>query len=671
MTDLAPASAAVMPPATSPSAAADELFVGPGEMRALHRAKDWSATSLGPVERWPISLRTVARAVLAARQPCFLFWGRDLVQLFNDAYRPILGDDGRHVQALGANGAEFWAENWAILGPEIAGVMAGGEATWHEDRLVPILRNGQLEEAYGTYGYSAVHDDAGAIAGVLVLCQETTRRVRAERAYAEQTRAMLAAQGQAARFLEQVADAYLAMDAEFRIITVNAAAERFLGAPRASFIGRTHWEAFPETVGSVIEAPYHRAMRDRVHVHLDTPYVGDGLDVHVEIDAYPTDDGGLALFWRDVTAQVRAREQLAAAETQLRMFADAIPTLAWTARADGYIDWYNAQWYAYTGTTPREMEGWGWQAVHDPAVLPGIMTRWQASIATGEPFEMTFPLRGADGTFQSFLTRSVPARDADGTVLRWFGTNTNIEAEQQLRRAAEDANRAKSEFLAVMSHELRTPLNAIDGYAELIELGIRGPVSPEQRQDLARIRKSQRHLLGLINGVLNYAQVEAGATYYEIDAVSVDEVLTMCESLTLPQARRASLTLQHTPCDPALLVRADREKLQQVVLNLLSNAIKFTEPGGRIDLQCTSAPDASGAAVYIRVTDTGIGIGPAHLTRIFDPFVQVNSELTRTREGAGLGLAISRDLARGMGGELTVESTPGAGSTFTVTLSGA
>src|SRR5690606_24500852 len=133
--------------------------------------------------------------------------------------------------------------------------------------------------------------------------------------------------------------------------------------------------------------------------------------------------------------------------------------------------------------------------------------------------EMTFPLRGADGEFRSFLTRVVPSRDADGRITRWFGTNTDIETEQSLWRSAEEANRAKSEFLAIMSHELRTPLNAIDGYAELMELGVRGPVNAEQQHDLARIRKSGKHLLGLINGVLNYAQVEAGAVQYELENV--------------------------------------------------------------------------------------------------------------------------------------------------------
>jgi signal transduction histidine kinase len=241
---------------------------------------------------------------------------------------------------------------------------------------------------------------------------------------------------------------------------------------------------------------------------------------------------------------------------------------------------------------------------------------------------------------------------------------TTRDAANQARVVAESANRAKSEFLAVMSHELRTPLNAIGGYAELIELGIRGPVTPEQRKDLERIQRSQHHLLGLINGVLNYARLEGGNLRYELTDVSVDELLATCEALVAPQARAKRLRLIVPPCRESLTVRADHEKVQQIVLNLLTNSIKFTDDGGRIDITC-AGDDQS---VAINVTDTGHGIAADKLEAIFDPFVQVDARLTRTHEGVGLGLAISRDLARGMRGDLTVESTLGRGSTFTLRL---
>lgn len=237
---------------------------------------------------------------------------------------------------------------------------------------------------------------------------------------------------------------------------------------------------------------------------------------------------------------------------------------------------------------------------------------------------------------------------------------------EKTRISAEQANRVKSEFLAVMSHELRTPLNAIGGYAELMELGVHGPVSTSQRQTLERIQKNQRHLLGLINQVLNYARIESGSLRYNNCEVGLDEILRTAEALILPQVRAKGLRYSYSGCDSSVTVMADGEKLQQIVLNLLGNAIKFTDRGGSIELDAITKEDK----VLVRVRDSGIGIAEDKVPTIFDPFVQIDSNYTRTRDGIGLGLAISRDLARGMNAELTVTSEETHGSTFTLELPG-
>jgi signal transduction histidine kinase len=245
-----------------------------------------------------------------------------------------------------------------------------------------------------------------------------------------------------------------------------------------------------------------------------------------------------------------------------------------------------------------------------------------------------------------------------------------LEAERfstELReqaRVADEANRAKSQFLANMSHELRTPLNAIGGYAELLALGVRGPVSDAQRADLERMLRAQRHLLGLINDVLNFARLEAGKVEYDLRPVPVHELLADAAALIAPQAAGKGLAFHRDTADPALRVVADADKAQQVLLNLLSNAVKFTREGGAVSLAC----EATDTVVALRVRDTGIGIPADRLQGIFDPFTQVHGSLTRTAQGTGLGLAISRELAEGMGGAITVTSTPDEGSTFTFTL---
>jgi PAS domain S-box-containing protein len=803
--------------------AADSLFDGPGEMRALCRALDWAATPLGAVSAWSRSLRTAVDIVLGSRVPMFLWWGPELVQIYNDAYRPSLGVTGRHP-ALGLRGPECWTDIWATIGPEIDRVMTAGEPSWHQHKYLPIERNGRLEDVWWTYGYSPVRDDDGRIGGTLVVCQETTQEIigarERERLIAERARA----EHRAERVLELVNDEHLLMDAEFRIITLNNAAERALGVRREELVGRTHWEAFPASVGSKAEAIYRQVQAERVEAHFTHHYVGEGHDRHLDIDVYPTEEQGVALFWRDVTEHHRAMQALRESEARYRTlfesldegfcviemlfdetgmpedyrFLEANPafvkqtglTDAIGKRVRELVPAHESHWFqiygrvALTGESVRleqHAAGLGrWyevyafrigepderkvavlfsdvsealaaraererlvrelevererlayvfqqapaflavmrgpehvlelvnEAYHElcgrrPLIglpvaraLPEVAAQGYVELLdgvydTGLPYvgrEMSMELARTPGApleerFVDFVY--MPLVEGDGTragvICHGTDVTEQVQArreverlytlEQQARSAVEEAyrvteaaNRAKSEFLAVMSHELRTPLNAIGGYAELIEMGIRGPVTTQQRDDLRRIQSSQRHLLGLINEVLNYAKLETGTVQYAVAEVPLREALTAAESLVAPQARTKGLTLVVGECAPDLSARADPEKLRQVLVNLLSNAVKFTDARGRIEVTCA----ADERVVRIRVRDSGIGIAEDKLEIIFDPFVQVRADLTRPHEGTGLGLAISRDLARGMGGDLTVESQVGFGSAFTLVL---
>ena len=263
--------------------------------------------------------------------------------------------------------------------------------------------------------------------------------------------------------------------------------------------------------------------------------------------------------------------------------------------------------------------------------------------------------------------------DSDVTFTRTLGQQCAqalerarlFAAEQSARAEAEAANRAKTEFLAMMSHELRTPLNAIAGYTELLELGISGPVSDMQREQLGRIRRSQRHLLGIIEDLLDLSRLEHGVPAdIELGPVAVHETLGSLEALISPQLRARNLTYIYNPGDGELVAYGNRARVEQIVLNLLSNAIKYTAPGGRVGL----SSGLHAGRVEIRVSDTGHGIPREKLDSIFEPFTRLEMDLTRTTEGTGLGLAISRHLARAMMGDLIARSDLGRGSIFTLTL---
>jgi PAS domain S-box-containing protein len=646
--------------------------------------------------------------------------------LINDAYQRV---SGSHRELTGRTPRELFPEvSPTGVFEAFDRVYTTGEPWYAPEVLLPYDRDGtgKVDDAWFRVRLEPVRDAQGQVVGFLNFSLEVTEQVHArrevERLLDESERAAAALTESEARFRAVQDNALYGCSihravrdeagrvTNFTTVYINATAVRLTGRAREEVLKTHVLDTWPGIVETGIFSDMLSALATGQPTHRELFYQQDGVNAGLAMSVVRVGDGDdaeIAATFTDITQRLRAEEErerllaeVAAERERLRALLLQVP--APVALLEGPEHRFVLVNEAYkrvsgggrdvTGLTPPEafpeLEGSGIHEIFDhvyetgeswdgPETLvrfdrdgTGIQDTW---------FNLRFePVRDATGRVNGVLNFAVDVTEqvrARQEVERLLTESDRARAEAESARAdAEAANRAKSEFLAVMSHELRTPLNAISGYTDLIELGIHGPVTEAQRNALARIQVSQRHLLGLISGVLDYSRVEAGAVTYRLTDFPVGEAVAEAESLIAPQLRGKGLGYAWSgdplgPDGSPLHVRADREKLHQILLNLLGNAVKFTHARsgtpGRIEVGCSA--DAVGR-VRIDVRDTGEGIAAEHLERIFDPFVQADQRLTRTHDGVGLGLAISRDLARGMGGDLTAVSTPGEGSTFTLTL---
>lgn len=671
------------------------IFPGDGEMAERCRAFPWELTALGPPSGWSPALRTTIRTVLESPFPMNLWCGSDLLLLYNDAYRPLLGV--KHPEALGRAGGEVWKEVWDEMAPLFESTRRDGTAAFQERARFLMERNGGApSDAYFAYSVSPVRDEDGSVIAVLNVALETTGAVRAE----EDAHAARLAAEHAARRLRTVfeqAPAFLAVLSgphhEFEF--ANEAYYELVG--KRDLVGRRVADAIPELRGQGFVE-----LLDRV-LNTGETYVGRAIPITLYRNGGVAEENyldfvyqaltdshgartGIVAFGSNVTDAVRSRREAErllreseraradaeASEARYRFLASAIPVHVWSATPDGALDFVNERTKEFLGIPEEGIIGDAWIGALHPDDAARSAAAWSHSVSTGESYEIEFRIWSApDGAYRWHLVRASAQRDASGRILRWFGTNTDIDdwksAQAELQRLtfeAQEANRSKSDFLAAMSHELRTPLNAIGGYAQLIELGVRGPVTAEQKTDLRRIQKSKAHLDGLVSGVLDFAKLGAGHIELRTASIDVDAMIASVVDMVLPQMGEKGLTLEQSILHTGLTVEGDVDKTRQILLNLLGNALKFTPAGGRIGMAIAPGDHA----VRIQVRDTGIGIASEQLERIFEPFVQAKSELHVAGIGVGLGLAISRQFARAMHGDVTVTSVPGEGSTFTLTL---
>ncbi len=355
----------------------------------------------------------------------------------------------------------------------------------------------------------------------------------------------------------------------------------------------------------------------------------------------------------DVTEQVMARREVEEFREKFETLSNNIPNLAWIANADGWIFWYNSRWYEYTGTTEKDMEGWGWQSVHDAEKLPDVLEKWQASINTGQPFEMVFPLLGADKIFRPFLTRVVPVFNREGKLMRWFGTNTDITKQKELEQMKDD-------FLSITSHELKTPVTTIKAYGQIAESLLEQKGDNETLGIIKKMGTQVNKLTTLIEELLDITKIQNGKfiykeTLFDFNTLTIDVVEDM--------QKTTKQTIKFTSGKDAI-VFGDKDKVSQVLNNLISNALKYSPQANEIIL----TSDVIDNKVQLSVQDFGIGISAKNQQKVFEQFYRVTEDQQSTFPGMGIGLFICDEIIKRHKGKIWIESAVDEGSTFYIQL---
>jgi PAS domain S-box-containing protein len=477
--------------------------------------------------------------------------------------------------------------------------------------------------------------------------------------------------------------AIFALDTTGHILSWNRGAHRLKGYTADEVIGR-HFSIFypPEDVARgkttwelEVAAREGRFEDEGWRIRKD----GTRFWANVIITALFDSTGklvGYGKVTRDLTERRSAEEELRESEERNRLIVQSVRDYAiFMLDPKGNVATWNEGARRIKGYEAKEIIGRHFSTFYPEEDIERGKPPWELEVAARDGrFEDEGWRIRKDGTRFWANVIITPLLNPKGELVGFAKVTRDLterkHAEERAVRdasrlaAAEAASRTKSEFLATMSHELRTPLNAIGGYAELLEMGVAGSVTDEQREYLDRIRRSQQHLLAIINDLLNYSRTEAGQVTYSIERVPLHEVVKRAMPMVGPQASAKRLTVAHGPCSVDVCAWSDQQKVEQIVLNLLSNAVKFTSEAGRVTVSCARGGDQA----QITVSDTGPGVPPDKFEAIFEPFVQLGRTLTSRQEGTGLGLSISRDLARAMGGDLYVEAAAGGGAKFTLSL---
>ena len=642
-----------------------------GEMGEHTRSLDWSKTSLGDLSGWPKSLLTTLGTLLHSRSPMFLWWGPDLVQFYNDAYRPSLGNEGKHPNALGQHGADCWPEIWPVIKPLIDQVMSGGEAVWMEDQLIPIYRNNRLEDVYWTFGYSRVLDDEGKPMGVLVICNETTEKVRSQLAI-EQAQAEVEQQrDRLSRFFMQAPAGICVLGGpELVFELVNPLYQQLF--PGRELLGKPVLQAVPE----IKDQPIEQILKD-VYAS-GTTFEGKELliplarttDGPVEnryfnfiYQARMDHNGsvdGIMVFVFEITDIVNDRLELEKTQDTLK----AAVTSAQLGTFDldipaGKLKW-NDRCRTLFGISHQEEVNYddhflgGLHPDDRGRVVAHIAEVFNKSINNGV-YDIEFRTIGVENQKLRWIRALGQAYfDQDDKPVRFVGFALDIteQKENELR---------KNDFIGMVSHELKTPLTSLKAYIQVLNSKALKVEDSFEKNALAKADLQVKKMGDMINGFLNLSRLESGQMALSKQQFNLDDLLRDIIEDALLTAN--SHEIRFEPCPP-VAVFADKDKIGSVLTNLLHNAIKYSPKGKIITVKCAIIDHCA----QVSVRDEGLGIRKEDIPNLFDRYYRVESKNTAHIAGFGIGLYLSAEIIKQHDGKIWVESEIDQGSTFFFSL---
>lgn len=648
--------------AAAPPTFTQNPIYGAGEMADLTRAFDWSQTPVGPIEQWPETLVVTVNTLLASRHPMFLWWCEDLVQFYNDAYRPSLGAD-KHPSALGQNGIDCWPEIWHIIGPQIEAVMTLGQACWHEDQLVPIIRDGKLEDVYWTYGYSPVRDSSGTICGTLVVCTETTRRFLAEQR-------QLTSQEQYKALFELASDAILVANVEGRITEANHATCKLLGYTRDELLQLNYADIVDPSERPRLWSARDALLDGGVSVEEWQLVAKGGASLATEVSAAILPDGRWQAFVRDITDRKRLEQDRSRLLKELRQQHERLADLFYQAPAffallrgpDFVFEMINPLYQELMGQ--RDLIGKSVREAIPEAEGQGFLDLLDEVYRSGKPFvgrrtpihlARTAASQSLEERFLDFVYQ--PRREADGTISGIIVLGVDVTEGKRAEKALMQTEKlaAVGRLASSIAHEINNPLESV---TNLLYLARETAVNPDTREYLEIADRELRRVSVIANQTLRFHKQSSRPQWITSDdligsAISVYQGRLVNSEVTVDKRIRTTRS-----------VLCFEGEIRQVLSNLIINAIDAMHPsGGRLLMRSREGTDwkTGRKGLILTVADTGSGMSAETAARIFEPFFT-----TKEIGGTGLGLWVSHEIVQRHGGALAVRSSQRKGCSGTV-----